>query len=230
MQSPKCFLTFAAATLIGIGAMTLPQTCNAETIARELIVVPSNKLPQESRQPGVAMDLHLVAPQTLYLYVEEQDGRQIAIYDVSDPHKINLKKVAQLAAPAPFDFIQAAGSSLELIRYRDGRGDAMLDLSKPKEPRLMVVGSATGECYIVPSKPTVNASDSTQAPVDYEIFTPTGSQPLMTIRNVIQRETDAGNGTTYLLGKNGLTVIRNIKAENRLAATAPAWSNTIDDN
>jgi hypothetical protein len=52
----------------------------------------------------------------------------------------------------------------------------------------------------------------------------------MTIRNVIQRETDAGNGTIYLLGKNGLIVIRNNKAENRLAGTAPAWTNTIDDN
>jgi hypothetical protein len=41
---------------------------------------------------------------------------------------------------------------------------------------------------------------------------------------------DAGNGTTYLLGADGLTEIRNIKQERRLSASAPRWTNTIDDN
>jgi len=36
-------------------------------------------MPVETRQPSVAMTLHLVAPQTLYLYVEEQDVRKLAV-------------------------------------------------------------------------------------------------------------------------------------------------------
>jgi len=82
------------------------------------------------------MDLHLVNPSTLYLYVEREGGRQIAIFDVSDPQKIKFKRIAKVEAPAPFDFVQPAGQSLEMIRYRDGRGRQILDLSliAPRKP------------------------------------------------------------------------------------------------
>ena len=103
------------------------------------------------------MDLHLVNPTTLYLYVEQENGLQIAIFDVSDPQKIKFKGLAKLDAPAPFDFVQPAGQSLELIRYRDGRGIAVLDLGKPRSPVLKAVGAAAAGYY------TIEVTDYTNA-------------------------------------------------------------------
>jgi uncharacterized membrane protein len=50
------------------------------------------------------------------------------------------------------------------------------------------------------------------------------------VKAVVQQQTDEGNGTIYLLGADGLTVIRNVRTERRLAAMSPAWTNTIDNN
>jgi hypothetical protein len=59
---------------------------------------------------------------------------------------------------------------------------------------------------------------------------PNGQHPSITIKAVIQQANDTGNETTYLLGADGLTVIRNIQGERRLAALTQPWTNTIDDN
>src|ERR1700722_6176090 len=57
----------------------------------ELVVVPSNKLPEKAHRAGQAMKLHLVYPDTLYLYVEEDNGHRIAIFHISQPRNIALK-------------------------------------------------------------------------------------------------------------------------------------------
>jgi len=216
-------------TFLGITIAAQPDICEAKPFAGELIVVPANKLPQQAHQQGQAMDLHLVNPTTLYLYVEQENGLQIAIFDVSAPQRIKFKGLAKLDAPAPFDFVQPAGQSLELIRYRDGRGIAVLDLSKPKTPVLKAVGATAAGCYIVPIGENPDVGRALTVPQDYQIIEPLTSKSVVTIKAVVQQQTDEGNGTTYLLGANGLTVIRNIKIERKLAAIAPAWTNTIDD-
>jgi hypothetical protein len=81
----------------------------------------------------------------------------------------------------------------------------------------------------VPSEPASGSPVSSKAAVDYKVFALSSAQPLLTIRGVLQQETDARDGTTYLLGTDGLTEITNVKVERRLAASAPAWTNTIDD-
>jgi hypothetical protein len=207
-----------------------PNICEAQSIAGDLVVVPATKLPQEARREGQAMDLHLVTPSTLYLYVEREEGQQIAIFDVSDPQKIKFKRVVQLEAPAPFDFVQPAGQSLEMIRYRDGRGIAVLDLSKPKNPVLKAVGDPASQCYIVPVEIAQISPRTPAVSHDYQIIKPSARESIATIRGVVQQQTDEGNAATYLLGADGLTVIRNVKSERRLAAMSPAWTNTIDDN
>ena len=50
------------------------------------------------------------------------------------------------------------------------------------------------------------------------------------VREVIQRLKDEAHGTTYLLGSDGLTVIRDLKREEDFEGTDPVWRNTIDDN
>jgi hypothetical protein len=230
MQSLTWFRAFMTAGLITMSATALTDFGHAETLGHELIVVSPKKMPAETRQPGIAMTLHLVAPQTLYLYVEEQNGGKLAVYDVSNPGRIKLKKIIQMDAPSAYDFVQSAGPSLELIRYRDDGRVAMLDLSKPKEPILKAIGSIAGRSYVVPRELANGSNVPSETAVDYEVFGSSSTQPLLTVKRVLQRETDSGNGTTYLLGVDGLTEIRDIEAERKLAASAPAWTNTIDDN
>jgi hypothetical protein len=230
MQLKTWFRTLAAVSLAMMSATVLSFIGHAQTPGHELIVVSSKKMPAETRQPGIAMTLHLVSPQTLYLYVEEQNDRKLAVYDVSDPGKIKLKKIVQVDVPGPYDFVQSASSSMELIRYRDGGRAAVLDLSKPREPRLSAIGSSASESYIVPLEPASDSSAISKTAVDYGVFAPSSPQPLLTIKGVLQQETDAGNGTTYFLGADGLTEIRNVRVEHRLAASVPPWTNTIDDN
>jgi hypothetical protein len=230
MRSQPWFRLLMAAASITMSASMLTDLGYAQTFGHELIVVSPKKLPAETRQPGIAMTLHLVGPQTLYLYIEEQNGQKLAVYDVSDPGRIRLKKTAQMVVSGTYDFVQSAGPSLELIRYRDGGGVAMLDLSKPKEPIMSAIGSIAGRSYIVPRELVNGSNVPSEKAVDYEIFPPSSTQPLLTVKGVLQQETDSGNGTTYLLTGDGLTVIRDIKAERRLAASAPPWTNTIDDN
>jgi hypothetical protein len=91
--------------------------CLASAIAGELVIVSAKRLPEQARVPAQAMLLSFVKPTTLYLYLEENNGQKLAIFDVSDPHKIKFKRLVQTNAGAPFDFVQPAGQSLELIRY-----------------------------------------------------------------------------------------------------------------
>jgi hypothetical protein len=229
MSSLKNYIS-SLSILLALTIAARPTVGEAQSIAGKLIVVPANKLPQEAHHQGQAMDLHLVNPSTLYLYVEQEDGKQIAIFDVSDPQKIKFKKLVALEAPAAFDFVQPAGQSLELIRYRDGQGIAILDLSRPKNPLLKTVGATGTEFYIVPVESNQASTRKLAAPQDYQIIRPTASEAVAVVKAVVQQQTDEGNGTIYLLGADGLTVIRNVRTEKSLTAMSPAWTNTIDDN
>lgn len=236
MSCVKAF-TYSVVICLCLAAALQPDSCEAKSAASDLLIVPADKLPPAARHQGVAMELHLVNPGTLYLYIEQDNGRQIAVFDVSDPHKIKVKNVSALNAPAPFDFIQPIGQFSELIRYRDGSGTAVLDLSKAKSPRLKAIDAPAGEAYVIPisdnelaDNAVVSGHHEERRARNYKITEPSAPETVFTIKDVVQQQTDEGTGTTYLLGADGLTVLRNLKTERRLAATAPAWTNTIDDN
>jgi hypothetical protein len=69
-----------------------------------------------------------------------------------------------------------------------------------------------------------------RASKDHQVILPSRPQQVLTVREVIQQLRDEANGTTYLLGSDGLTVIRDLKREGALEERAPVWRNTIDDN
>jgi hypothetical protein len=201
----------------------------------DLVIVPSHKLPEKAHRAGQAMKLHLVSPDTLYLYVEQDNGRSIAVFDVSHPGKIALKAFVTVDAPASFDFVQTVGRHTELIRYTDGSGNALLDLSKPKLPGIRTLAATASEAYILPigeAGSEINGVVTKPYPssADYQLILPSRPQQVLTVREVIQQLRDEANGTTYLLGSDGLTVIRDLKREQDLEGTAPVWRNTIDDN
>jgi hypothetical protein len=236
MSCMKRFTYSVVISLCLIAALQ-PDTCEAKSAASDLFIVPADKLPSAARHQGVAMELHLVNPGTLYLYIEQDNGCEVAVFDVSDPHKIKVKNVIALNAPSPFDFIQPIGQFSELIRYRDGSGTAVLDLSKAKSPRLKAIDAPAGEAYIIPisdnefgDNATSSGRHEARLARNYKIVEPSAPETVFIVKDVVQQQTDEGNGTTYLLGADGLTVVRSLKTERRLAATAPAWTNTTDDN
>jgi hypothetical protein len=221
---------------IGICVLTLamPGLAATHRIDGNLVLVPENKLPPQARVEGDAMTLHLVDLQTLYLYIERDHGRNLAIFDVRDPGKIKFKRLVPVNASSTFDFEGLASPHSILVRFRDGSGEAILDLTDAKNPHIRPMSETPVETSIVPvtdeSLMAQTATPGDLTPRDYNIVIPNVQGPALTIKSVIQQANDVGNQTTYLLGAGGLTVVRNIRAERGLAAITQPWTNTIDDN
>jgi hypothetical protein len=131
-------------------ALAVPAFEASRRIDGNLVLVPEDKLPPEARVQGDAMTLHLVDLQTLYLYIERNHGHNMAIFDVRNPGKIKFKKLVSINAPAPFDFEGLVAPQSLLIRYRDGSGEAILDLTDAKKPQIRALNDTPNETYIIP--------------------------------------------------------------------------------
>jgi len=89
--------------------------------SNNIVLVPPPDLPVLARQSGDAMLLNeTIGGQTL-LYVEQNEGRRLAIFDVSDPGHIRGEGSVQLDASGPFDFISPSAIRQNLC----GSGKAM---------------------------------------------------------------------------------------------------------
>jgi hypothetical protein len=235
MQTAKT-LVQAAAIFLSFSMAALPAFGSSERMEGNLLLVPADKLPPQAHLSGQAMTLHLIDPGKLYLYVEQDGGKSLAVFDVTDPHKIRFKNTVSLNARGAFDFVETASPNQLLLRYRDGSGNCLLDLRRPKAPTLRSLEEPAIESYVAPiadstaDKKEMDSDSSAVTARNYEIMVPAASRPVAIIKGVVQQQTDVGNGTTYLLGDEGLTVIRNIRSERRLAGMGPRWTNTIDDN
>jgi len=117
---------------------------HAQKLGHGLIVVSPNKMPVETRQPSVAMTLHLVDPQTLYLYVEEQDVRKLAVYDVTDPGKIKLKKIAQLDTTGTYEHLTQSAITRRIQNREESLGVSLFD-RQSRPIQLTAAGRATYE-------------------------------------------------------------------------------------
>lgn len=186
---------------------------------RDAVVVAIGKLPPASQRPAQAIFLHTSKCDSTYLYIEQNQGKDLVVLDVADPSRIRLKAEAKLDAPAPFDFRQRIGADAVLIRYRDGSGFGILDLTKPKKPALTAISAPASETYIEPASilegglhSPVTLTDTE----DYKVVDKKHEEVLATVKAVQQLLTDYASGATYLLGQDGLTVIRNPRIESSI--------------
>jgi hypothetical protein len=145
----------------------------------EIVVVPPSDLPVMTREYADAMMLHETASGRTYLYIEQAQGSRLAVLDVTDPARIRAEKLVELAAAGPFDFVSEVGTRAELIRYRATGAEAVLDLHKAKAPALSV------------------QSDAAQS-----------SRLVTDVKGLKQQVTNRETGTTFLLGEDGLYVVR----------------------
>src|ERR1700728_245594 len=88
--------------------------------SNEIVLVSPTNLPTLARQGGEAMFLHDTKDGRIFLYVEQHQGTQLAIFDVTDPARVKGEGSVQLDASGPFDFVADLGKRGELVRFREG--------------------------------------------------------------------------------------------------------------
>ena len=214
-------------SIVALGVMAaaavLTTTAEAEIHSRSknLIVMEPSDLPEQAQEPGNSLFLHSDDAGRTYLYVEQQKGARLSVFDVTDPAHIKLMVSTPLAAEGAFDFIRPVGYNAELVYYRDSQREAVLDLRKATRPVLRVISTATdlapaeslGESDLLATSQTYKYIPAVGH--NYQVIDIADSAPtqLATIEEVRHRVTNTGTGTTFLLGPHGLTVVRRLSVE-----------------
>lgn len=191
-----------------------------------LIVVPPNDLPELARQPGDAMLLSETIDGRTLLYVEQNQGARLAIFDVSDPGHVKGEGSVQIDGPGPFDFVSPLGNRAEVVRFRQGMGSALLDLRRVNAPVLTKVqgltlqGSITAldsDGFIVASQPDSKARSNRDVQV-VDTAAPGDWNHVVDVEDVRAELTKHDTGTVFLLTQSGLYEIRRpaVEQENKL--------------
>jgi hypothetical protein len=178
-------------------------------------------LPEQAQTPGNSLFLHSDSTGSTYLYIEQQRGARLSVFDVTDPAHIKLVMSTPLAAEGAFDFVRPIGDHAELVRFRDGQKEAVLDLRKAKKPVLRMISTVTdlGPAETLGQSALLVTTQSHQyTPAvarDYHVIDIAASAltQLATIKDVKHRATNDETGTTFLLGSDGLTVVRRLPVE-----------------
>jgi hypothetical protein len=206
-----------------VAAAALTPTAEAEihSKSKELVVMVARDLPEQAELPGNSLFLHSDNAGSTYLYVEQRQGARLSVFDVTDPARIKLVVSTPLATEGAFDFVRPLSDNAELVYFRDGQREAVLDLRKAKRPVFRVISMVTdlgpaetlGESGLLVTSQRyryVSAVGRDYQVIDIGAFTPT---QLATIKDVRHRVTNNETGTTFLLGPNGLTVVRRLRVE-----------------
>jgi|SRR5580704_379390 hypothetical protein len=199
-----------------------PAEAEIHSKSSDLVVMEARDLPEQAQTPGNSLFLHSDNAGRTYLYVEQQQGARLSIFDVTDPARIKLVVSTPLAAQGTFDFVRPLGNNAELVYFRDGQKEAVLDLRNARRPVLRMIPATTD---FGPAEPlgesgflvTAQAHQYTPAVArDYQVIDVAGSIPtqLATVNDVKHRVTNDYTGTTFLLGTDGLTVVRQLSVEN----------------
>jgi hypothetical protein len=209
----KCLRRAAIASVAG--AIVAAPAAYAKS-SSSLLIVPPTDLPEAARQTGEAMFLHDAVDGRTLLYIEQNQGSELAILDVTDPGHVRAGGSVQLDATGPFDFISTLGKRAELVRFRQRPVDAVLDLRVAQSPTLRTVHGLTLRGPAMPLGDdgfTVSSeiADDMQPTLEYQVVDTANAGELAQVFDVKQvREelTKSDTGTTFLLTEGGLYLIR----------------------
>jgi hypothetical protein len=224
-------MNFTAKAALFSAALTLTMVSNqANAYVRPNLVV------QSLAETKDAQDILLHADDngSTYLYVEQQQGALLSVYDVTDPAHMKLDAAVQTGARGSYDFVSAIGNG-ELIAFRDGSGSAVLDLHKAKAPKLAMIEGQVGNAtqllgdsgYLASSFETVAPiATAATAPRTVQVVETAVAAPRLvsTLANVTKQVRRGETGTTFLLGQNGVTVVRQIGTERVYAEQLALWN------
>lgn len=200
---------------------------------QSLLVESPSDLPALGRQGGVDMFLHDTSRGRTYLYIESAAGQTLSILDVTDPAAIRSVGEVAISAPAAFDYVQDVNHQSALVRYRDRQGYAMLDFSRYDRPSLhqtAQLSEATAAEGIGDHGLLLTSGGSSPRPaastvpgeshLTYAVMDAShGAAPalLASMPGVRRRLTKTDTDTVFVLADNGVTVVRNLRAEEDLA-------------
>lgn len=195
----------------------------------DVVVEMPARLPAAAREPGVALYLHRKnSDGSVYLYVEQANGARLAVFDVTEIE--HIKSLGNITLPfnEPFRFAEPAGADAVLLRVQSGKAVAMLDLRKPQKPVLSALPATLqlnrmenlgSDVYMAKaSAPMASAVSST--PEDYRIYDMSDARKpvlLATAHQVVDSLKRPETGTLFLLGADGLTVVRHPRDEDQFA-------------
>ena len=228
-MNKKRIIRLAQLTLTAVSALTFTGYAQARNhhSSDKIIVVRPADLPESARVTGQAMMLHDTLDGRTLLYVEQNHGVRLAIFDVTDPAHVKAEGSTLVDAPGSFDFVSSLGAHAVLVRFRNGQGAAVLNLHNEKTPTLNTIQGlysqgATeflgGDVLVVAKRPSVqsDADDTDYQVVD--VSNPLHPNFLPDIKQVLEKITNDETGTTFLLTADGLYLIRRpvVEAEFRI--------------
>ncbi len=208
-----------ATVLIALAILITPLAGRAELHSRskQIVVLLPKDLPEQAQLGGESLLLHSDSAGSTYLYLEQQEGARLTVLDVTDPSRIKPVSSIRLKTEGAFDFMQPLNNRVELIRFRRSGDVAVLDLSKAKRPALHTVESmddlGTAEPIGLTGFIVADGTYRYVSPVPRDFRVVDVSRPfdpalLTTIKQVKDRVVNDQTGTTFLLGSEGLSVIR----------------------
>ncbi len=147
----------------------------------------------------------------------QNHGARLAIFDVTDPAHVKQEGSAQVEARGSFDFVSSLGDYAELVRFRNGQGEAVLNLHKVKAPTLNTIqgldfqGSTErlgDDGFIVADQPKAqsDANDPNYQVVD--LSNPLHPNRVGDVKQVREKIENGETGTTFLLTADGLYLVR----------------------
>jgi hypothetical protein len=202
-------------------AVAVVVQAKASVVSKAIVVESPADLPELAQRPSEAMYLQHTGAGQAVLYLEQEQGRKLAILDVTDPAKIRAIGQVSIDAPSPYTFVQDLNDSV-LIHYRNHLGFAVISFKNYKQPVLKkepnYLHPANVESYGSNGLILVSSNNSAASAVDTQqeivnISNPASPKPLATIEGVIQRLDRQQTGTIFLLNDRGLTVVRCLAAE-----------------
>jgi len=196
-----------------------------ESRSKEIVVVKPISLPELVQQRGTAFQLYSGdGDSNTYLYIEQHQGERLLVLNVTDPGHLKMVDAVTLTVPGPFEFVGMLGDSAFLVRFRNNAGLAVLDLRKPKAPVLKPLSglqnpgrieSLGHSAFLMVNEGQL---DAPPIPRDYQVVdtsNPVDPTLLFTVKQVTANISRDETGTIFLLGSEGLTIIRRPRVEEK---------------
>jgi hypothetical protein len=117
-------------------AVAIIVQANASGASKAIVVDSASDLPELAQRPSEAMYLQHAGAGQAILYLEQDQGRKLAILDATDPANIRAVGQASINAPSPYTFVQDMDDSAILIQYRNRMGFAVINFKNYKQPAL----------------------------------------------------------------------------------------------
>jgi len=208
--------------IVALFAIATNTQAATKSHSKSIVVDSPVDLTELAQRPSEAMFLYSTGSGQSFLYLEQDQGKSLAILDVTNPAAIKEVGRSSVAAPSAYDFVQRLGDSAALIRFRDHSGFAIINFKKYRKPVLTptpeLAGSASvrdvgrGTLLLIASNDTYAGNENGQCTV-IDISNPLKPTSVVVIHGVKQQLERPETGTTFLLGNDGLTVIRRPSVE-----------------